>query len=106
MLETTGLRASDADRERAVAVLRREVGTGRLTVDEFSERAAAAYAARTVGGLADLTRDLPRGVPDSARYLRHARAPVLLTVALLLAVAFLAFAGVPAMAAMGALTCL
>lgn len=105
MLETTDLRASDADRERAVAVLRREVGTGRLTLDEFSERAAAAYAARTVGGLADLTRDLPRGMPDSARYLRHARAPVLLTVALLLAVAFLAFAGAPAMAAMADLTC-
>jgi len=53
------LRASDADRERVVAELQRHVGTGRLTLDEFSERAGTAYRATTVGELADLCRDLP-----------------------------------------------
>jgi hypothetical protein len=54
------LRASDADREAVVRRLRRAVGEGRLTVDEFDERAAAAYAARTLGDLDPLTTDLPR----------------------------------------------
>ncbi|MFI5615462.1 DUF1707 domain-containing protein [Amycolatopsis sp. NPDC051903] len=53
------LRASDADRERVVSRLREQVGEGRLTLDEFSERSAAAYAARTAGELDALTRDLP-----------------------------------------------
>lgn len=52
-------RASDADRERVVAELQRQVGSGRLTLDEFSQRAALAYRAKTMGELADLTRDLP-----------------------------------------------
>jgi DUF1707 SHOCT-like domain/Cell wall-active antibiotics response LiaF, C-terminal len=53
------LRASDADRERLAAVLRENLGEGRLTLDEFSERVDAAYTARTVADLAALTRDLP-----------------------------------------------
>ena len=53
------VRASDAERELTVERLRRAVGNGRLSIDEFDERAAAAYAARTRGELADLTRDLP-----------------------------------------------
>lgn len=56
------LRASDGDRENVVAQLYRAVGEGRLTMDEFDERAAAAYAARTHGELADLTADLPRSI--------------------------------------------
>jgi hypothetical protein len=57
------LRASDADRDRVVASLQQHVGAGRLTVDEFDHRAATAYHARTVGELADLTRDLPTSTP-------------------------------------------
>jgi hypothetical protein len=53
------VRASDAERELTVERLRRAVGNGRLSVEEFDERATAAYAARTRGELADLTRDLP-----------------------------------------------
>lgn len=60
-----GIRASDEDRERVVATLRREVGTGRLTLDEFSQRAEDAYRARTVGELEALTLDLP-AVPHVA----------------------------------------
>ncbi|MEJ2888572.1 DUF1707 SHOCT-like domain-containing protein [Actinomycetospora aeridis] len=53
------VRASDAERELVVERLHRAVGTGRLTVEEFEERAAAAYAATTRGELAELTKDLP-----------------------------------------------
>ncbi|MFJ8819626.1 DUF1707 SHOCT-like domain-containing protein [Amycolatopsis thermoflava] len=59
MVMEPGIRASDEDRERVVATLRREVGTGRLTLDEFSQRAEDAYRARTIGELEALTRDLP-----------------------------------------------
>jgi hypothetical protein len=53
------VRASDAERELIVERLARAMSQGRLTADEFSERAAAAHAAVTRGELADLTRDLP-----------------------------------------------
>ena len=52
------LRASDADRERVVAVLAEAASDGRLTLDEHSERVQRAYRARTLGELAGLTRDL------------------------------------------------
>jgi hypothetical protein len=52
------LRASDRDREEAVAVLREAAGEGRLTVEELDERTALAYAARTVGDLRELLDDL------------------------------------------------
>jgi hypothetical protein len=53
------IRASDQERESVVDVLRDAYTDGRLTLDEFSERTAAAYAARTRGELQDLTGDLP-----------------------------------------------
>jgi hypothetical protein len=53
------LRASDDDRNRVVAELHRHTADGRLTLDEFSERVGAVWAARTLGDLAALTRDLP-----------------------------------------------
>jgi hypothetical protein len=53
------LQASDADREQTVTALRRHVADGRITVEEFSDRAATAYAARTLGDLATITADLP-----------------------------------------------
>jgi hypothetical protein len=52
-------RASDADRERIVEQLRTHTADGRLTMEEFDQRMSAAYAARTYGELAELTRDLP-----------------------------------------------
>jgi len=57
------IRASDGDREAAVARLNEAVGDGRLTLQEFSERLALAYAARTRGELAPLTADLPATDP-------------------------------------------
>jgi hypothetical protein len=53
------MRASHADREAVAQRLRVGFDEGRLTVDEFDERLAAAYAAVTYGDLVSLTRDLP-----------------------------------------------
>lgn len=53
------LRASNTDRDRAVARLRENLVEGRLTLEEFSERVDAAHASRTLGELEALTRDLP-----------------------------------------------
>lgn len=53
------VRASDADRERIVELLRQHTAEGRLTMDEFEERMTAAYAAKTYGELGPLTADLP-----------------------------------------------
>jgi hypothetical protein len=57
------LRASDADRERVVDLLRQAAGDGRLDVEELDERTSAAYTTRTLAGLETLTQDL---VPASA----------------------------------------
>lgn len=56
---TPELRASHADRDRVVDVLRVAAGDGRLTAAELDERLEAALSARTVGELAVLTADLP-----------------------------------------------
>jgi hypothetical protein len=52
------LRASDSDRERVVALLGDALADGRLSHEEYSERMPLALAARTLGDLAGLTRDL------------------------------------------------
>ncbi|MGP4012108.1 DUF1707 SHOCT-like domain-containing protein [Streptomyces sp. 4N124] len=53
------LRASHADRDRVVDVLRIAAGEGLLTSDELDERVEAALTARTLSELAALTADLP-----------------------------------------------
>jgi len=53
------LRASDADRERTVNLLREHHAEGRLDIDEFHERLNSAYAAKTLGDLDALLADLP-----------------------------------------------
>ena len=53
------IRASDVDRDAVVGTLREAYTAGRLTIDEFDERMAAAYTSRTWGDLRDLTVDLP-----------------------------------------------
>jgi len=52
-------RASDADRDRVVTLLRDHCVVGRLTLDEFSERTGLALAARTQGDLDAVLVDLP-----------------------------------------------
>ncbi|WP_282090114.1 DUF1707 SHOCT-like domain-containing protein [Streptomyces tendae] len=66
---TPALRASHADRDRAVDVLSAAAGDGRLTAEELDERVGAALTARTQAELAALTADLPAAadrVPDPA----------------------------------------
>jgi hypothetical protein len=53
--------ASNADRDRAVDVLRAGFAEGRLTQPEFEERVERVQAARTYDQLAELTGDLPAG---------------------------------------------
>jgi hypothetical protein len=53
------LRASDADRDAIVARLQTAVGEGRIDLDEFGQRADAAYAAVTREELDVLVADLP-----------------------------------------------
>src|ERR1700691_2334287 len=55
------IRASDQERESVVDVLRDAFTDGRLTFDEFEQRTAAAYAAKTSSDLRELTCDLPAG---------------------------------------------
>jgi hypothetical protein len=58
--EHRDIRASDADRNDVVQLLTDAATDGRLTLEEYTERSGTAYAARTVGELADLTADLTR----------------------------------------------
>ena len=58
---TPEVRASDADRDRVVDLLRDAAADGRLTVEEFDERMAAALSSRTLAELAPLTADLGPG---------------------------------------------
>jgi hypothetical protein len=56
---TTGIRASDAEREAVATRLREAASAGFLTLSEADERQAAAYAAVTRDELDPLTVDLP-----------------------------------------------
>ncbi len=59
MIRNPNLRASDADREATADRLRQHHTDGRIDQDEFQERLDRCFAAKTVGELAELTRDLP-----------------------------------------------
>jgi DUF1707 SHOCT-like domain/Cell wall-active antibiotics response LiaF, C-terminal len=59
-------RASDAEREQAVARLREASAEGRLTFEELADRAALAYRAQSHAELVRLTEDLPPA-PSSRR---------------------------------------
>jgi len=61
------VRASDAEREQAVALLQRGFADGRLALAELEERVGAAYAARTRAQLRDLTADLPAAEQQPSR---------------------------------------
>lgn len=56
--------ASDAERERSVVLLRDAVTSGRLTLEQFSDRVGRAQVARTDQELAALTVDLPAVASD------------------------------------------
>ncbi|WP_162603414.1 DUF1707 SHOCT-like domain-containing protein [Rhodococcus oxybenzonivorans] len=64
------LRAADTDRNQIAITLEREVGTGRLTLDEYSDRITAAYRAhaRGTGGFDERSAAIGSGTgPGSSR---------------------------------------
>jgi hypothetical protein len=85
------MRASDADRDAVLSELSEHFQAGRLTAEEFDERAGQALAARTHGELRDLLRDLPAARPgpqspaatSSAAPSQRSWRPALLPVAVL-----------------------
>ena len=79
-MDGASIRVSDAEREQAVVLLREHLLAGRLTLDEFSERAGAALRARVGGELARVQEDLPE---VSFGVSRPRRKPARFTVALL-----------------------
>ena len=54
------IRIGDAEREAAVAALGEHYAAGRLTKEEYDERAAVAWTAKTNSALWPLFADLPR----------------------------------------------
>ena len=72
------LRAGDTDRATVATTLGRHMAEGRLTVAEYDERVARAYAAQTYGDLAELTADLPpaEGIRAASPAVREHTAPV------------------------------
>lgn len=52
-------RIGDAEREATIDALRHAVGEGRLTLDEFGERAGSTYGASTASELRAVLNDLP-----------------------------------------------
>ena len=56
------LRASHADREHVLDVLKAAFAQGLLSKDEFDMRVGETFASRTCAGLASLTADLPAGL--------------------------------------------
>jgi hypothetical protein len=55
----SGLRASDADRDRAASVINEALADGRLTAEEHSDRLDAIYSAKTQADLVPVLEDLP-----------------------------------------------
>jgi hypothetical protein len=66
------IRVSDAERERTVVALREHLVQGRLSLEEFTNRMTAAYAATTSADLATLESDLPTSAPPLPERRRRA----------------------------------
>ena len=58
-IDPWSLRASDADREKYLDVLRDAYAEGRLTAEEYDERIEATYKARTYRELVPVLESLP-----------------------------------------------
>ena len=58
------LRASHADRNHVIGMIKAAYVQGRLTKDEFDDRLGRTLTARTFADLAALTADLPAGLTD------------------------------------------
>jgi hypothetical protein len=73
MAEREQLRVSDSERQVAVDRLRQSHDEGRLDLDEYDRRLAAAYASVTYGDLDQLFLDLP--APGSTPVVRRPDVP-------------------------------
>jgi hypothetical protein len=69
------LRASHADREQAIGVLKAAFVQDRLTKDEFDLRIGQVFASRTYSDLGALTADIPGWVTSDQPPAEHAREP-------------------------------
>jgi hypothetical protein len=74
-VKSPALRASDADRDRVIDMLRAAVTDGRLDPAEYDERVEAALSARTFEALAPLTADLGSGPGAAVAVPPRASAP-------------------------------
>ena len=78
------LRASHADREHVIGVLKAGFVQGLLTKDEFDARVAQTFTSRTYAELAAVTADIPTGLigaqPSRKPARERARPPVNITV--------------------------
>ena len=74
------LRASHADREHVIDMLKAAFVNGRVTKDEFDARVGQAFASRTYAELAAVTADIPAGKiadqPPSKTARAQARPPM------------------------------
>jgi class 3 adenylate cyclase len=62
MADPEGTRIGDAERQQMIDLLSKATGEGRLTLDEFADRAGEVYAARTRDELDRVVADLPAAV--------------------------------------------
>ncbi len=78
------LRASRADREHVIGVLKAGFVQGQLTKDEFDARVTQVFTSRTYAELAAVTADIPTGLigaqPPRKPARQRARPPVNITV--------------------------
>jgi hypothetical protein len=61
------MRSSTAEREQVIDILKTAFTDGRLTQDEYEDRIGLALRPITYAELAELTSDLPAGLPGSLR---------------------------------------
>jgi hypothetical protein len=70
------LRASHADREQVIDVVKAAFVQGRLAKDEFDQRIGRVFASRTYADLTSLTADIPAGLIRAQTSQEPAHPPV------------------------------